>query len=187
MAAAETVIATFADHPAAEVAIGKLAGAGFAPKDLSIVGQGYHSEERMVGFYNTGDRIKFWGARGAFWGGLWGLFLGGLFMTTPFGGPVVVLGYLAAVVIAGVEGAIAVGGLSALGAALASIGIPKDSVIQYEAAVKADQFLVMAHGAPEDMARARAVLATANPTGVDMHAAASPAESPQPRPNPTLH
>ena len=28
MAAADTVIATFADHPAAELAIGKLAGAG---------------------------------------------------------------------------------------------------------------------------------------------------------------
>ncbi|MDB5463838.1 MAG: hypothetical protein JWP28_1373 [Phenylobacterium sp.] len=46
MAAADTVIATFADHPAAELAIGKLAGAGFAPKTLSIVGQRYHSRER---------------------------------------------------------------------------------------------------------------------------------------------
>jgi hypothetical protein len=45
MAAADTVIATFADHPAAELAIGKLAGAGFMPKTLSIVGQGYHSRE----------------------------------------------------------------------------------------------------------------------------------------------
>jgi hypothetical protein len=184
---ADTVIATFVDHPAAEAAIGKLVGAGFAPNNLSIVGQGYHSEEKMIGFYNAGDRVKFWGARGAFWGGLWGLFLGGLFMTTPLAGPVVVLGYLAAVVVAGVDGAIAVGGLSALGAALASIGIPKDSVIQYETAVKADKFLVMAHGAPEDMARAEALLATANPRGIDLHAAVSPDGLLEPQPLPTRH
>jgi hypothetical protein len=52
--------------------------------------------------------------------------------------------------ISAVETAIMVGGLSALGAALYSIGIPKDSVIQYEAAVKADSFLVMAHGTPAE-------------------------------------
>jgi hypothetical protein len=36
------------------------------------------SDRNSLGFYNAGDRIKFWGARSAFWGGLWGLFLGGL-------------------------------------------------------------------------------------------------------------
>jgi hypothetical protein len=97
------------------------------------------------------------------------------------------LGYLAAVVVAGVDGAIAVGGLSALGAALASIGIPRDSVIQYETAVKADRFLVMAHGAPDDMARAEALLATANPRDVDLHAAVSPDGLLEPQPLPTRH
>ena len=53
---------------------------GFAMKNLSVVGNGYHSEEKVVGFYSTGDRIKFWGSRGAFWGGFWGLFFGGLFL-----------------------------------------------------------------------------------------------------------
>ena len=65
--------------------------------------------------------------------------------------------------ISAVETAIMVGGLSALGAALYSIGIPKDSVIQYEAAVKADSFLVMAHGTPAEMARAKAVPAPPAP------------------------
>ena len=41
-----------------------------------------------------------------------------------------VLGYLATVVASAVEGAIVVGGLSVLGAALAGIGVPKDSVLQ---------------------------------------------------------
>ena len=117
-----------------------------------------------------GDRIKFWGKRGAFWGGFWGLFLGGLFMTIPVVGHVVVLGYLATILIAGIENAVIVGGLSALGAALYSIGIPKDSVIQYETALKADSFLVMAHGTAEEIARAKAILGTVNPSRLDVHA-----------------
>src|SRR5665213_829308 len=90
----DTVIAVFADHQKAETAVKKLIAAGFEMKNLSVVGKGYHTDEKVVGFYNTGDRIKFWGTRGAFWGGFWGLFLCGLFMTIPVVGHVVVLGYL---------------------------------------------------------------------------------------------
>lgn len=166
----DTVIAVFADHNAADSAVKRLTAAGFEMKNLSVVGKGYHTDEKVVGFYNIGDRIKFWGTRGAFWGGLWGLFFGGLFMTIPVVGHVVVLGYLATVAITAIENAVMVGGLSALGAALYSIGVPKNSVIQYETALKADSFLVMAHGAPEEIARAKTILGTANPTRIDVHA-----------------
>jgi hypothetical protein len=168
----DSVIAVFADHPAAEAAVKKLTAAGFEMKNLSVVGKGYHTDEKVVGFYNIGDRVKFWGTRGAFWGGFWGLFFGGLFMAIPFVGHVVVLGYLATIVIAGLENAVIVGGLSALGAALYSIGVPKDSVIQYETAVKADGFLVMAHGSTEEMARAKTILGAANPSRLDVVAGA---------------
>jgi hypothetical protein len=172
----DTLIAVFPDHPAAEAAVKTLSAAGFEMKNLSLVGKGYHSEEKVVGFYSAGDRIKFWGTRGAFWGGFWGLFLGGLFMTVPVVGHIVVLGYLATVVFSGIETAIVVGGLSALGAALYSIGVPKDSVIQYESDLKADAFLVMAHGPAAEMARARAILGTTNPSRIDVHAGAKAAE-----------
>jgi hypothetical protein len=165
----DTVIAVFTDHDAAEAAVKKLAAAGFEMKTLSVVGKGYHTEEKVVGFYNIGDRVKFWGTRGAFWGGFWGLFFGGLFMTIPVVGHVIVLGYLATMVVSGIESAVLVGGLSALGAALYSVGVPKDSVIDYEAAVKADDFLVMAHGTAEEMARAKTILGTTNPARIDTH------------------
>jgi hypothetical protein len=143
-------------------------------KHLSVVGKGYHSEEKVVGFYNTGDRIKFWGSRGAFWGGFWGLFFGGLFMTIPVVGHVVVLGYLATVLAAGLENAVLVGGLSALGAALYSLGIPKDSVLQYESDLAADGFIVMARGSAEEAERAKAVLAQSNPSRLDLHVSGEP-------------
>ena len=168
----DTVVAIFESHNAVDAAVKKLTAAGFEMKNLSVVGKGYHTEEKVVGFYNAGDRVKFWGTRGVFWGGLWGLFFGGLFMTIPAVGPVVVLGYLATVAITAIENAVIVGGMSALGAALYSVGIPKDSIIQYETALKADSFLVMAHGPADEIARAKTILGTSNATSVDVHSAA---------------
>jgi hypothetical protein len=50
-------------------------------------------------------------------------------------------------VIAGLlEGIASVGGLSALGAGLYSVGVPKDSIIEDETALKADHFLAIVHG-----------------------------------------
>jgi len=164
-----TVIAVFADHAAADEAVKSLASSGFDIKNLSVVGKGYHTEEKAVGFYNVGDRMRVWGARGALWGGLWGLFFGGLFLTLPVVGHVIVLGYLAASIASALEGAVVVGGISVIGAALSSIGVPKDSVMKYETAVKTDSFLVLVHGSPEDMQRARAILEAARAFSIDAY------------------
>lgn len=175
-----SVVAVYGDHNLAEAAVKKLIASGFDVKNLSIVGKGYHKDERIVGFYNTGDRVKFWGTRGAFWGGFWGLLFGGLFMTIPVVGHVVVLGYLATVALAGIENAVVVGGLSALGAALYSVGIPKDSVLAYETAIKADDFLVMARGSADELALAKTILATTNPSRLDVHEGLDAAEVSKP-------
>ena len=165
----DAVVAVFPHHQDAEVAIRKLASDGFDMTHFSIVGKGYHTEEKVVGFYNAGDRIKLWGKTGAFWGGLWSLFFGGVFLTIPVIGHIMVLGHLAAMVIAAIEGGVLVGGLSAIGAALYGIGIPKDSVIRYEEAIKVDGFLVVGHGPASEMARAKAIFEASNPTRVDVH------------------
>ena len=177
MSSHNAVVAVFAHHHSAEDAVKSLAGAGFDITKVNIAGKGCHKEEKVVGFYNAGDRIKFWGKYGAFWGSLWGLFVGGLFMTLPIMGPIVVLGHLGAMVLGAAEGAVLGGGLSALGAALVSIGIPKNSVINYEAAVKADNFLVMVDGSPGEVERAKTILAAAKPAQLDVHQGVSaPAE-----------
>lgn len=165
----DSVVAVFPSHDAAESAVRALSAAGLDVKTLSVVGKGYHTEEQVMGFYNAGDRITFWGTRGAFWGGLWGLFVGGVFITVPLTGPVMALGYFGAALIAAVESAIVAGGAGAIGAALYSIGIPKDSIISYEAAIKADGFLVMAHGTAQDVARANDILGTGKPSRLDVH------------------
>ena len=173
MAQPDTVVAIYATHDAAEAAIRKVAESGLDMTHFSIVGKGYHTEEQVIGFYSAGDRIKFWGSRGAYWGGLWGLLFGGMMLTVPVVGPVMVLGQLAAGVFAAVagaiEGAVVTGGLGALGAALFSIGIPHHSVLQYEQALKADQFLIVAHGPEAEIARAEALLETSGPIQSTRH------------------
>ena len=158
MAKKNVVVAVYKSHQEAEAAIKGLQQIGFNMKNLSIVGKDYHTEEHVLGFYNTGDRVKYWGKLGVFWGGLFGLLFGSALFFVPGIGHVMVLGPVAAWIIGALENAVVVGGLSALGAGLFSIGIPKDSILQYETAVKADKFLVIAHGTAEEAEKARKVL-----------------------------
>jgi hypothetical protein len=137
---------------------------------LSIIGKDSHTDEQVVGYYNNGDRMKRWGKAGAFWGGFWGLLFGSAFFAIPGIGPVLVAGPLVAWIVGGLEGAVAVGGLSAIGAGLFGMGIPKDSVIKYEAAIKTDKFLLMVHGTSADVAKAKDILAGTGPTDVNVHA-----------------
>jgi hypothetical protein len=71
--------------------------------------------------------------------------------------------------VSGVEGAVAVGGLSALAGALMSIGIPKDSVLRYETALKANKFALVVHGDSQEIARARDLLKSSGLSSFDDH------------------
>ena len=164
-----TVVAVYDTHTQAEEAIQQLQRGGFDMKKLSIVGKDYHTEEHAVGYYNTGDRMKHWGKFGAFWGGVWGLLVGAAFFVIPGVGPVLIAGPLVAWVVGALEGAVVVGGLSALGAGLYSIGIPKDSILRYESAVQADKFLLVVHGTADEMMKAKNILKVTGPEESNVH------------------
>ena len=169
MAERNAVVGIFDSHIKAETSIKELQRSGFDMKKLSIVGKDYHPEEHVVGYYNIGDRMKVWGKLGAFWGGFWGLLFGSALFFIPGIGPLVVFGPLVSWIVGALEGAIVVGGLGALAAALYSIGIPKDSVMKYETAIKSAKFLVIAHGTADEVAKAKSILETAGAAQVDFH------------------
>jgi hypothetical protein len=169
MTSENAIVAVYDTHSQAEEAIQDLQRSGFDMKKLSIVGKGYHTEEHAIGYYNTGDRMKHWGKLGAFWGSIWGLLVGTAFFFIPGIGPVLVGGPMVAWIVAALEGAAVVGGVSAIGAGLVSLGIPKDRVIKYEVALKADKFLVVAHATSDEIARAKDVITTTSPAAVDVH------------------
>jgi len=157
-----TPLYVFNTHVEAEHAIQSLNRSGFDVKKLSLVGKGYHSEEHPVGFYTNGDRIKSWGGIGAFWRGIWGLLLAPAIFFLPGLGLIAMAGPVVAALVGALEGAVVVGSLSALGAALTQIGVPEDMVIKYESALKVDKYVLMVHGSEEDSARVRSILAQSN-------------------------
>jgi uncharacterized membrane protein len=163
------VVGVYNSHTEAEASIKELQRSGFDMKKLSIVGKDYHTEEHVVGYYNAGDRMKVWGKLGAFWGGFWGLLFGSAMFFIPGIGPLIVFGPLVGWIVGALEGAVVVGGLSALGAGLYSIGVPKNSIMQYETALKSDKFLVIAHGTADEVAKAKSILETTGAAQIAAH------------------
>ena len=170
MSEKNSVVAIFASHNQAEDAVRELQKDGFDMKKLSIVGKDYHTEEQVVGYYTTGDRMMYWGKLGGFWGGFWGLLLGSAFFWVPGIGQLVVAGPLVMWIVGALEEAAVFAGLSALGAGLYSIGIPKNSVLQYETAVKNDKLLLVAHGTADEVQRARDLLHQTGAETTTVHA-----------------
>ena len=154
-----SVAAIYDTHEKAEQAVKELQQAGVDMKSLSIVGRDTHTDEHVVGYYTTGDRMKRWGAVGAFWGGFWGLLFGSGLFLIPGLGPILAAGPVVAWIVAALEGAVVVGGVSAIGAGLVSIGIPKDSVIKYDVALKTDKYVLVVHGTPDEVEKAKDIIA----------------------------
>jgi uncharacterized membrane protein len=164
-----SIVAVYPSHTAAEAAVKELQKSGFDMKKLSIVGRDYHTDEHVIGYYNAGDRMKYWGKMGAFWGGLWGMLFGSAFFLIPGFGPLLVAGPLVAWIVGALEGAVVVGGLSAVGAGLYSLGIPKDSILQYERALKTDKFVLIAHGSLDEVTHAKEILNLTKPETLKQH------------------
>jgi uncharacterized membrane protein len=152
------MVAIYESHEKAENAISTLKKSGFEMQQLSIIGKDYHTEENVVGYYNLGDRMKLWGSTGAFWGSVWGLLFGSAFFIIPGVGPLIIAGPIVAAMVGALEGAIALGGLSVLGAALFSIGIPNDTILECETEIKAGKFMLLAHGSEDEIEKAKEVL-----------------------------
>jgi hypothetical protein len=164
-----SVVASYGTHSEADNAVKELQRGGIDMHKLSILGKGYHTDEQVVGYYNTGDRMKYWGKVGAFWGGFWGLLFGSAFFMIPGLGPILAAGPVVGWIVAGLESAVEVGALSAVGAGLVSIGIPKDSIVKYESALKADQFVLIVHGTAAEVAKAKDIIATTHPAQYSTH------------------
>ena len=167
--AKNAVVAIYKTHTEAEAAVKELQRSGFDMKKLSIVGRDEHRDEHVIGYYNAGDRMKYWGKTGAFWGGFWGLLVGSAFFVIPGIGPLLMAGPIVGWIVGALEGAVVVGGLSALGAGLYSIGIPKNSILQYETALKTGKFVLIAHGTQEETTRAREIINRTSPEALEEH------------------
>ncbi len=88
-----------------------------------------------------------------------------------------VAGPLVAWIVGALEGAVVTDGLAAIGAGLFSIGIPKDSVVKCESAIKADKLILLAHGTAAEVAKAKDIIQNAHPTELALHGSESQASA----------
>lgn len=162
----DSLICVSNSHSEADAAIRSLNSSGFDVKKLSLIGKGYHSEEHPIGFYTAADKMRAWGGVGAFWGGIWGLILAPAAFVLPGVGILAMGGPVVAALFAALEGAVLFGGASAIGAALTTIGIPKNLIVKYESALKAEKYVLILHGDSTEVAKARSVLGASPITGL---------------------
>jgi hypothetical protein len=143
----------------AEAAVRALDHAGFPIKHISIVTQNLASEKATHGYITPGDDLTPHGAAtGAWVGGLCGVLIGAAFLWVPGFGPLLVVGRLAALLLASVEGTLAGIGAGAFLSALQNWGISEEHIFDYETQVQGGKHLVIAYGTAEEVEQAHAIL-----------------------------
>ena len=162
-------VAVFGRHDQADAAVRLLRDGGVDPAHVAVIGRGLHSEDRVVGFYNSGTQMKHWGSFGALWGGVWGWLLFGFFWV-PGIGHLTAAGWIVANLASAASGAAIGGGIGVVAAALRGVGIPDDAIPEYESVLKADQYLVVVHGTESDVTVAKQILDDSEARQVDLHA-----------------
>ena len=169
-----SVVGIYHSMAQAEEAVHKLDRAGFPVKHISIVTQNLASEKTTHGFITSGDDLTARGAvAGAWIGGLFSLLMGAAFLWLPGFGPLLVVGRLAALLLAGVEGTMLGAATGGLLGALASWGIAEEHILDYEKQLREGKHMVIAYGTAEEVERAHAILQETAAGALHVHASTS--------------
>jgi hypothetical protein len=164
-----SIVAVYETYSHAEAGVKELLRGGVDLASVSLAGKEHHTKDDVVGYYDSGDRLRYWGKMEPFWGKLWGLLSGGAFFELPLLGPVLIAGPLAGAVVAGLERGTQLGDLSALGVGLFNLGIPRNRIPGYENRLMTGNLLLVMHGPAEEMMKARDVLWNARPHELNLH------------------
>ena len=168
-----SVVGVYTTMSGAETAVRSLGEGGFPIQKVSIIAKHLVDDKRVHGYVTACDVAKTSAATGAWVGGIFGLLVGAAFLWVPGVGPLVVVGSLAAVLLGGVEGAVAGAAVTGVLGWLVGLGISREKILKYEEAVKAGKFLVIAHGPADAVNKAREILKTSKAEQLDLHAPAS--------------
>ena len=156
MADKHLCVAIYETHDQADEAFSRLQTEGSGMDLLSFVGRDYWKD--MVGSRNAGERFMYRGNLGHFWERLWSILRGwGVFWFFE-NGPVLVAGPLVRTIVATQEEGNGNHHTSGFEAALSGIGIPQESLVQYEKALMNNQILVFIQGTLNEINHAQDIL-----------------------------
>lgn len=145
-------------YPEVETALAALQAHGCGLKSVSVIGQDLSAGREVMGCYQIGRGCRYWGPLAAFWEGLWDMLCGGGVFWIPDCGGLLIAGAFVSNVIASLENSSIFSGLTAIGSALYSLGIPLDDVVRYEASLNERRLLLIVQGAADTVEKARQLL-----------------------------
>lgn len=164
-----SIVIVYNTQSDAEQGLRALPRANFDMKRLSMIARHCPAEDQVAAYYQLGERMKCFGEKGAFWGGLWSVLPGAGYFVIPGIGATVAAGPLVMWMVSVLEGDITVNALTFFGAALYAAGIPKESIYRYEADLKLQKFLLLFHGRVDEVMRTRNVLRVTYPEETNIH------------------
>jgi hypothetical protein len=135
---------------------------GFDIKRISVVGKAYEKKQELTAYYEQGDTLKCWGKQSDFWNRLCAIIQDWVFFSCPGTGSLLVIGPISLWVVAVLKNSAIFSGLSVLGAMLYSMGLAKDSVQDYEEALRKGSYLLIVHGPSQEVMEAKRILKSAN-------------------------
>jgi len=141
----------------AQEAVLALSRSGFNLERLSVAGKAYREREDLVAYYREGDHMKCRGDLDYFWNGISSMTQGWALLRMPDEDPLLVVGQLALWIVVALENSAIFGGLSSLGATLYTMGLSKNSINDYEEALRRGHYLVVVHGPSQEVARAKKI------------------------------
>ncbi|WP_457603442.1 general stress protein [Nitratifractor sp.] len=154
----EILIGIYESREAVKEAVQTLLREGIEAKNISVVGRGHEDAVEKVEIEKENSDVLIWGSQGAFWGGLLGALLGGVFFIVPGFGPLVGAGPITAALAGMVGGAMTGGAIFGLGDALIEWGIAELEAHRLEKLVKEGKILLLVHGSRELVERAKEIL-----------------------------
>lgn len=152
-----TCILSYTNTKDAGQAIEKLQAQNFNMAVVSIVGNGNHEEENAIGIYTINGNKHFQGAQANFWESLWQQLNGELFLMLPGLGSLAAAGSIVPLLVKGHD-ATDIHGFTALGIAFFTMGVPVDSISQYESAIKAGKILLIVNAKRGEVERSCEIL-----------------------------
>ena len=133
---ANSIVCICETHEQELGAMKNLHRAGIMPDTISAATRDVDSSLHTLDYYQLGDQT----------------------FTIPGIGPMLVTGPLSSWIATAFRSDTGDGEVSMAGAGLASLGIPRNSILQYDAVLKAGGYLLIVHGQPGDIATAIMVI-----------------------------
>ena len=154
----KVLVKAFDSYEDAAKCVSSLMDGGVLKKYISVIGKGEQEEQNEFEYKKNAENMIFWGEQGAFWGGLWGLLMGGILFWAPGVGPILATGQILTAIAGMAGGAVMFGAAGAMTAWLVDLGIEKSLAIKYGEMIQENKILVIVHGDEDAVKIAKKIL-----------------------------